>query len=196
MQLNQYQSNVAKVKSKVDIPEFSYIQTSEPIHFSVNTMRFICSFNKWRINVTQCDTSVSKFIHTFGIQSALQGKYETYVDTGIYPFLNHNCNDDANVGHLSSWILKNGRPSQYFLSNNQITFTKRDVVNNDTYVPYLPIYNSILERHLLSFSSGFLLTLRNISAGEELLSNHIYRLCDGSRWNEFTSTLESFCSVT
>jgi len=171
------------------IPEFSYIRTGEPIHFSVNAMKFIFAVNIEKNNIIHSDTSLFKFIQNFGMQSALQGKYESYVDTGIYPFLGHNYKVDANVGHLASWTLKNGRPYQLFSSNKKIAVSPKNLVHNNTYSPYLSVYNSVLERRLQSFSSGFLLTLRNITVGDQIISSHIYRLCNGLKRNGFMPTL-------
>mmetsp|Transcript_13087 Transcript_13087/g.23713 ORF Transcript_13087/g.23713 Transcript_13087/m.23713 type:complete len:837 (-) Transcript_13087:195-2705(-) len=174
------------VFAKVDIPKYSYIETSSTLSLSS-----LSTHVAEELGDIDDSKALKTFLDKFGIESTLKGQYEWYADTGLYSLMNHGCNGTSNVGHLESWTGKKSN-SELYDRENAARYEIEKPEGLET-TDRLTIRSPVLDRHLSSYATGYLLALRDISAGEELTTNYLHRRSESTKWTKLASEVDKFC---
>ncbi|KAL7517141.1 hypothetical protein ACHAWX_002089 [Stephanocyclus meneghinianus] len=119
------------------------------------------------------------YILGYGYGSQLLGETHWTVDSSMLLFSNHGCNGTFNYGTESIML------SELSVDINEIP----EGLDGSKAVAYSPFQ----ERHLRSYSGTGDYTLRDIKAGEEILTNYI-AFVDPSDWRQEILILRSQCA--
>ena len=110
------------------------------------------------------------------------------VDSTIATYINHGCNGTSNFGDIDEFLCVEDpactlvSENSYELSNGMKSDVKR--INNMSFA-----YN----RHDTFLNSGFDIALRNVSSGEEILTNYLYYATNDDDFNAGIHDLKQQC---
>jgi hypothetical protein len=94
---------------------------------------------------------------------------------------------------LVSWTKKKSN-SELYDGENAARFEVENPEGLET-ADHLTIRSPVLDRHLSSYATGYLLALRDISAGEELTTNYLHRRSETAKWTKLASEVDQFCGL-
>jgi len=165
----------------VDIPKGSYISAEtagHTVHFKPSTYALL---EKMEMYVSSALDAVYFYMHGYGVQVHHLGDKSNVVDSSILTFMNHGCNGTYNHAHLG----------QSYEFNE---FTADDSEMPEEYGEDRSVYNPALDRNTPFWLSSLDLTTRDISAGEELLTNYLAFVGHSSDWKDDILDLRAQCS--
>jgi len=147
------------VVARVDIPEMSYIDTGRLVHVSRQVEEIMAQISEKHDSIEDVFAPIQNFIRERSNNSSVATEDGLFAPTSITSFIKYASshsstpNNKANIAPLGSYL---------------ISLHPEKVQNED----YRPIYNTmsiLVSRHLASISSGYLLTIQSVNAGETLL---------------------------
>eukprot|EP00548_Thalassiothrix_antarctica_P004162 CAMPEP_0194146414 /NCGR_PEP_ID=MMETSP0152-20130528/20575_1 /TAXON_ID=1049557 /ORGANISM="Thalassiothrix antarctica, Strain L6-D1" /LENGTH=776 /DNA_ID=CAMNT_0038846929 /DNA_START=377 /DNA_END=2707 /DNA_ORIENTATION=+ len=142
----------------VDIPKGSYIAAETAVHildFKPDTLKLITDMET---NVTSHITGLLYYIEGYGFANHDHGDAGSYVDSSILTFINHGCKGIYNLGGRvkpggnEQTANPSFMPDEYFAHSREI-------------------YKPVLDRNMRMAASDR--TLRDITAGEEILQDYL-----------------------
>jgi len=142
----------------VDIPKGSYIAAETAVHtldFKPRTLQLITDMET---NVTSDVTGLLYYIEGYGFANHDYGDSGSYVDSSILTFINHGCKGIYNLGGRVEPGSNEHTVDTSFISEKYLGHSR------ETYKP-------VMDRHMRM--AGADRTLRDISAGEEILQDYL-----------------------
>lgn len=121
----------------------------------------------------------------YGWQSALMGEQSFYVEPNVLTFVNHGCHGSSNIDNMSKIFhsKKSGR-----------IFTEQNVEKSDFPSPR-PLYSPHHDRHLHHNELSGVIAVRDISAGDEILSDYLfYTMGSAEEFYQEAQVLKRICN--
>lgn len=165
----------------VDIPKGSYISAESAghtVHFKPSTYALI---EEMEMRVSTALNAVYFYMHGYGVNVYDFGEKSNIVDSSILTFINHGCNGTYNHAHLGD---------SYELHEFSADVSKMP----EEYQEDRSVYNPVRDRNIPFWSSSLDFTTRDISAGEELLTNYLAFVGHASDWKYDLLHLRAQCN--
>mmetsp|Transcript_12427 Transcript_12427/g.18221 ORF Transcript_12427/g.18221 Transcript_12427/m.18221 type:complete len:859 (-) Transcript_12427:147-2723(-) len=165
----------------VDIPKGSYISAESAghsVHFKPNTYALI---EEMELCVTTVLDAVYFYMHGYGVQVHHLGEKSNVVDSSILTFMNHGCNGTYNHAHLG-----------YNCELHEFTADVSKMP--DEYEEERSVFSPVRDRNNPFWITSLDLTTRDISAGDELLTNYLAFVGHSSDWKYDLLHLRAQCS--
>jgi hypothetical protein len=168
--------------AKVEIPANTYIvaeASAHPIHFFPMTYELIFKLED------ACDYSermeaLTYYIDGYGFTNQIFGDLGVFVDSSIVTFVNHGCRSTYNVGtrtEVNEFTAELDRPVE--------------ILNGKAFAESDSIFDPLLDRHLVHTVDT---SLKDIAAGDEILSNYLMYVGSEEFWAEDVTDLRNQCS--
>jgi hypothetical protein len=181
--------------TKVDIKKGSTIGVNEsiyPVYFNPSTIHLIYLYSNINIGISngiKIDTNdVINYADGYGWQSCTFGWDSFYVEPNILTYSNHGCNGTYNIDAKYIIHLK----SRYSDDQN---FTEQNVKQSDFPSNLRPLYSPYYDRHLHHKEVIWNEAVKDIMAGDEILSDYLYfTMYSAEAFYEESKVLKRICN--
>lgn len=171
--------------TKVDIEAGSPVgmkEVSNNVYFAPST---VATINSAMSTIDDTDVVyVFEYIDGYGWQVNYRGKEEYGVDASIMTFSNHGCNGTHNVDGEEYWYEESLSMTE---ENFNIDNYKEDIELRDVYDP-------ALDRHIPHMINSIEYVVRDIEAGEEIVSNYLSYTARRLHLPDNVSKLRAICN--